>query len=142
MRASQQNDIIHIRERRNWLEPRPTTGPFSVVTKVIPSELPSELSPKLMRTIEYATCRATRLGNNRTSKKTGWIPAQDLPRRNCQGPYQPCHGILAQQCDAIQHTVRQMYGEAVVRDVANLGTATQESVRNLGQTIPFRTSAT
>ena len=43
---------------------------------------------------------------------------------------------------AIQHTVRQMYGEAVVRDVANLGTATQESVRNLGQTIPFRTSAT
>ncbi len=43
---------------------------------------------------------------------------------------------------AIQHTVRQMYGEAVVWDVANLGTATQESVRNLGQTIPFRTSAT
>ena len=43
---------------------------------------------------------------------------------------------------AMQHTVRQMYGEAVVRDVANLGTATQESVRNLGQTIPFRTSAT
>ena len=43
---------------------------------------------------------------------------------------------------AIQHTVRQMFGEAVVRDVANLGTATQESVRNLGQTIPFRTSAT
>ena len=43
---------------------------------------------------------------------------------------------------AIQHTVRQMYGEAVVRDVANLVTATQESVRNLGQTIPFRTSAT
>ncbi len=43
---------------------------------------------------------------------------------------------------AMHHTVRQMYGEAVVRDVANLGTATQESVRNLGQTIPFRTSAT
>ena len=43
---------------------------------------------------------------------------------------------------AMQHTVRQMYGEAVVRDVANLVTATQESVRNLGQTIPFRTSAT
>jgi len=36
---------------------------------------------------------------------------------------------------AMQHTVRQMYGEAVVRDVANLVTATQES-------IPFRTSAT
>jgi len=43
---------------------------------------------------------------------------------------------------AMQHTVRQMYGEAVARDVANLVTATQESVRNLGQTIPFRTSAT
>jgi hypothetical protein len=43
---------------------------------------------------------------------------------------------------AVQHTVRQMYGEAVVRDVANLGTATQESVCNLGQTIPFRTFAT
>ena len=43
---------------------------------------------------------------------------------------------------AMQHTVRQMYGEAVVRDVANLVTATQESFRNLGQTIPFRTPAT
>jgi hypothetical protein len=43
---------------------------------------------------------------------------------------------------AIQHTVRQMYGEAVAPDVANLVTATQKSVRNLGQTIPFRTSAT
>jgi hypothetical protein len=43
---------------------------------------------------------------------------------------------------AIQHTVRQMYGEAVARDVANLVTATQKSIRNLGQTIPFRTSAT
>ena len=43
---------------------------------------------------------------------------------------------------AMLHTVRQMYGEAVARDVANLVTATQESVRNLGQTIPFRTSAT
>ena len=43
---------------------------------------------------------------------------------------------------AVQHTVRQIYGVDVVRDVANLITAKQESVRNLGQTIPFRTSAT
>ena len=79
--------------------PRPTTCPFCVLPKVIPGELPSELSPKLMRTIEYATGRTTRLDNNPTSKKTGWIPAQDLPRRNCQEPCQPCHGIVPQQRD-------------------------------------------
>src|ERR1700720_3685236 len=64
-----------------------------------PSALPGELRAKLLRTINYAGCRTTRLSSNRTSTETEWISARDLPPRNCQGSCQPRHGILAEQCD-------------------------------------------
>src|ERR1039458_4575327 len=54
---------------------------------------------KDLRTMKYAPCRRTRLGIDQTSRKAGQIPASHTSSRTRQGPYQPRHGVIAQQFD-------------------------------------------
>jgi hypothetical protein len=68
--------------------------------------------------MKYASCRKTRISKNRTLKTTAPIPAAIYQAEFDQDP--TSHASSRSNAIAMRHTVRQIYGDAVARDVANL----------------------
>ena len=59
----------------------------------------AELSPNVIRTMQYGVFGRAWRRNNRTAEQAEWIPPENVPGRTCQGPCQPWHGIFTQQHD-------------------------------------------